>query len=119
MFVEPFGLGFGLMFNIVPLFMIAIIGFIIFNMVRERQYNHSQPRLQVDATVVGKRQNVSHHHNDNHISHSSTSYYVTFEFETKDRKEFRVSGEEYGMLIEGDHGALSFQGNEYQGFKRQ
>lgn len=122
MFLDPFGgpgLGFGLMFNLVPLFIFGIMGFMIFSIVRERQYNRSQPRLEVKAEVISKRQNVSHHHHNNNVGTSSTSYYVTFEFETSDRKEFRVRGDEYGMLVEGDSGLLTFQGNDYQGFKRQ
>lgn len=122
MFFDPFGgpgLGFGLMFNLVPLLMIGFVGYFIYTLVKEKRYNQSQPRLAVKAEVVSKRQNISHNHNDNNMSTNSTSYYVTFEFETRDRKEFRVRGDEYGMLVEGDTGTLSFQGNEYQGFKRQ
>lgn len=35
-----------------------------------------------------------------------------------DRMELRVSGSEYGMLVEGDYGILSFQGTRYLGFDR-
>lgn len=83
--------------------------------------NHS-PRLTVDATVVAKRTNVSsHHHGDMHASHmsSSTTYYATFEVESGDRMELGMSGEEYGMLAEGDRGKLSFQGTRYLSFERQ
>lgn len=83
--------------------------------------NHS-PRLTVDATVVAKRTNVSsHHHGDMHTSHmsSSTTYYATFEVESGDRMELGMSGEEYGMLAEGDRGRLTFQGTRYLSFERQ
>lgn len=33
--------------------------------------------------------------------------------------EFTVEGSEYGMLIEGDHGKLTFQGTRYLGFEHQ
>ena len=33
--------------------------------------------------------------------------------------EFYVDGYEYGMLVEGDKGMLSFQGTRYLGFERQ
>lgn len=79
--------------------------------------NHS-PRLSVEAKVTGKRTNVSHHHHKNHTSHS-TSYYVTFQVESGDRMEFHVTGQEYGMLMEGDAGRLHFQGTRYLGFERQ
>ncbi|MBD5156664.1 MAG: DUF2500 domain-containing protein, partial [Butyrivibrio sp.] len=47
-----------------------------------------------------------------------TSYYVTFQVESGDRIELRVSTQEYGMLAEGDFGRLSFQGMRYLGFER-
>ena len=52
-----------------------------------------------------------------HAIHS-TSYYVTFEVESGDRIELEVNGLEYGMLVEGDCGKLSFQGTRYLGFER-
>lgn len=33
--------------------------------------------------------------------------------------EFSVSGSEYGMLVEGDQGKLSFQGTRYLSFQRE
>ncbi|WP_338030915.1 DUF2500 domain-containing protein [Fervidibacillus halotolerans] len=50
---------------------------------------------------------------------SSTSYFVTFEFESGDRKEFKLSGKDYGMLAEGDFGMLTFKGTRYLGFERK
>lgn len=78
--------------------------------------NHS-PRLTVDATVVAKRTQVTHHHHTGHAMHS-TSYYVTFQVESGDRMELHVSGAEYGMLVEGDAGKLTFQGTRYLEFMR-
>ena len=49
---------------------------------------------------------------------TDSTYYVTFQVESGDRMELRVSGPEYGMLIEGDHGTLTFQGTRYLGFER-
>ena len=48
----------------------------------------------------------------------STSYYVTFEVESGDRLELRISGSEYGLLAEGDFGMLTFQGTRYLSFDR-
>ena len=39
--------------------------------------------------------------------------------ESGDRMEFSLTGPEYGMLLEGDSGKLSFQGTRYLGFERQ
>ena len=83
--------------------------------------NHS-PRLTGPAAVVAKRTNVSHHHHHHgagmhHTTHSTT-YYVTFQVASGDRMELCVTGYEYGMLIEGDRGDLTFQGTRYLGFER-
>ena len=43
---------------------------------------------------------------------------LTFQVDSGDRMEFSVTGQDYGMLIEGDRGTLSFQGTRYQGFER-
>lgn len=89
--------------------------------------NNRSPRLTVDAEVVSKRRDVSrHNHADagdatgahGYTSTSSTSYYVTFQFESGDRLELKMSGGEYGMLVEGDKGKLTFQGTRYLGFER-
>jgi len=89
--------------------------------------NHS-PRLSVPASVVAKRTNVSYSRHANagdatgaHGYHtdSSTTYYATFQVESGDRMEFHVSGQQYGMLVEGDRGKLSFQGTRFLSFERQ
>ena len=86
--------------------------------------NEQSPRLTVEATVVSKRADVSHHHHaggPDHMghTHSSTSYYVTFQVASGDRMELHMTGQQYGMLIEGDRGDLSFQGTRYLGFVRK
>ena len=85
-------------------------------------YNNEQPVLTVWAKVVSKRTNVSSHMNNNDNMSSSThstTYYVTFQVESGDRMEFNVRGSEYGMLVEGDSGKLTFQGSRYKGFSRE
>ena len=49
---------------------------------------------------------------------TSTTYYVTFQVESRDRMEFCVSRTEYEMLVEGDTGRLTFQGTRYLLFER-
>jgi len=117
-----FGL-FGLMFVFTFAIVIGMFIMAAVRGLREWNTNNNSPRLTVEATVVGKRMEVSHHHHHhgtNHMHHttSSTYYYVTFEVESGDRMEFGVNGSEYGMLIEGDVGMLSFQGTRYLGFQR-
>ena len=85
--------------------------------------NNNSPRLTVPATIVAKRTNVTHHHHNgaggHHHHHTSTTYYVTFQVDSGDRMELQVDGTEYGMLIEGDRGELSFQGTRYLSFERK
>ena len=118
-----FGGGFEILFFLMFLF---IFGMFVVTAVRgigQWNKNNHSPKLTVDATVVTKRTNVSrHHHNHgtNHLGHTTTSttYYATFQVESGDRMELQVDGYEYGMLVEGDHGKLSFQGTRYIGFER-
>lgn len=79
--------------------------------------NNNSPKLTVAATVVTKRGHASRHNHNNH-SHTTTTYYVTFQLESNERMEFLVRGTEYGMLVEGDYGRLTFQGTRYLGFER-
>lgn len=117
-----FGGGFEIIFFMM---FFLIFGIFIVNIVKgigQWNKNNHSPRLTVEARVVTKRTNVSHHHH-NHgtgVGHTSTStsYYVTFQVESGDRMELGVSGSEYGMLVEGDRGRLSFQGTRYLGFER-
>ena len=120
-----FGFGFaafGVMFTLV--FLIIIVTFIATAVTRIGQWNknNNSPKLTVPATVVAKRANVSHHRhggvNDHHHYGTSTSYYVTFQVDSGDRMELHMAGQEYGLLIEGDRGNLTFQGTRYLGFER-
>lgn len=119
-FFWEFGL-FGVMFTLV---FILVFGIFIATFVRgigEWNKNNRSPRLTVSATVVSKRIHVSHHHHhhDHHMHHStSTGYYVTFQVDSGDRMELCMTGREYGLLVEGDRGNLSFQGTRYLGFER-
>lgn len=123
--VHGFGMGFGLfeiMFTIIFVLAISMFAIAAIKGISEWNKNNHSPQLTVPATVVAKRTDVSHHHhggaNEHHHHHTSTSYYVTFQVESGDRMEFYVEGTEYGMLIEGDIGKLSFQGTRYLGFER-
>lgn len=114
--VPGFRTGFSVISVLVTLiFVVVLVVFVVILIKGIGQWskNNRSPRLTVPAAVVGKRMKVSHH-NDS----GSTRYYVTFEVDSGDRMEFAVTGPEYGMLIEGDRGSLSFQGTRYLGFER-
>lgn len=108
MFALPFVM-FGVVFVLI---LVKIIG-------QWNKNNHS-PRLTVEATVVAKRGHTTHHHDagEFHHSHSSTTYYVTFQFESGDRRELHVPHHQFGYLVEGDRGRLTFQGTRFLGFER-
>ena len=123
-----FGTGFTIFQIMFTLVFVIVIGMFIVIAVKgisQWNKNNHSPRLTVPATIVAKRTNVSHHHHHNHagtgMHHSSTSttYYVTFQVESGDRMELHVAGHEFGMLIEGDRGLLTFQGTRYLGFERK
>lgn len=119
-FGRGFNIGFGLfgvMFTIVFILILGVFIFTFAQGIRQWNKNNHSPRLTVPATVIAKRTNVSHHHHDNH-PHTSTSYYVTFQVESGDRMELHMAGNEYGLLLEGDRGKLTFQGTRYLGFER-
>ena len=121
--------GFDLFSTLVPIFCGIVFAFVIgmmiamfVHIVKEKRKNDASPRLSVPATVVTKRTNVSHRHhrgaNDMDYCPTDTTYYVTFQVESGDRMELRMTGRDYGMLFEGDHGTLHFQGTRYLGFDR-
>lgn len=118
---------FDLMFTLFPIFFMIVFGIIVFGFIKgiaQWNKNNKSPVLTVDAKIVAKRSDVSyHHHNhgDNHaMNHttSSTYYYVTFQVESGDRIELPVPSNEFGILVEGDVGRLTFQGTRFKGFQR-
>lgn len=114
-----FGGGFQILFMLT---FVLVFGMILFTLIRgigQWHKNNTSPRLAVEATVVAKRGETHRHHSGNGMVHSSTSYYVTFQVSSGDRMELRLSGQEYGLLAEGDRGTLTFQGTRYLGFERQ
>lgn len=120
------------LFDLFPIFfflMFAIVfGMIIYTAVKgiqEKRKNDASPVLEVAATVVTKRANVSSSAHQNMVGEvpttsftSDTTYYVTFQVKSGDRMELQVSGAAYGQLAEGDSGVLTFQGTRYVDFTR-
>ncbi|MBQ3256900.1 MAG: DUF2500 domain-containing protein [Oscillospiraceae bacterium] len=118
-----FGGGFEIIFFLMFFLIFGIFIVTIVRGIAEWNKNNHSPRITVDASVVTKRTNVSrhhHHHGTGHMGHTTTSttYYVTFQVESGDRMELRMSGDEYGMIAEGDVGKLTFQGTRFLSFER-
>ncbi len=121
----------GFMFTLIPFIVmlgfVLVLGVIIVTSVKgltQWNKNNKSPVLTVDAKIVAKRMAVSRHTqqqagdmNAQYMS-SSTTYYVTFEMESRDRIELVVPDNEYGMLVEDDIGKLTFQGTRYKAFMR-
>lgn len=103
---------FGVVFFIV--FALVLILFVrtLFHGAKQGVKNSRSPQLTVSAQVVTKRTKVWG-------DHARTSYYVTFQVDSGDRMEMQVTGEEYGLLVEGDRGQLTFQGTRFLTFERQ
>ena len=119
------------LFGIFPLLFLAVfilIASIVVKGVAQWSKNNNSPRLTVACVIVDKRTEatiqqmpVAGDASGAHGFHTTTdtTYYVTFQVESGDRIELRVSGTEYGQLAEGDQGKMTFQGTRYLGFERK
>jgi hypothetical protein len=102
----------------------VVIAVLFFRTIRKHmKRNDNAPRITVPARVVAKRADISgdHFHGtvNSHIhSTMDTFYYVTFELDSRDRMELYVQDHEYGLLIEGDQGLLTFRGDAFIDFRR-
>ena len=114
---------FSAMFSIVFILIVGVFIFSIVKGISEWSHNNKKAIIPVDSIVSSKRVSVSHHNHNtgDNMMHTTTSttYYVTFQFENGERMEFVVSGREYGLIAEGDKGVLSFQGTRYISFERK
>ena len=121
------GFGFDFMFSIFPiiwvlmfLLIFGVFAVSIGKSISQWNKNNHSPRLTMDARVLAKRHDVSRRRSagEHHHYHTTNSYFVTFEVASGDRMELQLQGHEYGLLIEGDTGKLTFQGTRYLGFER-
>ena len=105
---------FGL-FQIIWVLMFGLIfGLFISTLVKNAKQNRANdhsPRLTSEATVVTKRTKVLG-------DHARTIYYATFQFPSGDRLELEIPHNQFGYLVEGDRGKLSFQGTRFLDFER-
>lgn len=117
-------MGFDLMITIVPIIIvigfIIVIGTIVYRGVRYVK-NASSAKESTFARIVSKRMDVrqSSHNHDGHMHHSSrTYYYITLEFDNGEREEFMDVNNLYGLVMEGDTGYASTQGEWILAFQR-
>lgn len=110
------------MFQAVPIFIgiifVIVISFILISLfkgISQWSKNNESPVLNVRAKVLGKRTAVR----GGGETRAYSQYYITFEVGSGDRLELKVKDTDYGMLVEGDQGELTFQGTRYLGFDRK
>lgn len=101
--------------------LIGVLFFILFFAVLAKNIaqwfkNENAPRLTVPAKIVDMQRKTHHHHSSGHHHHTH-SYHVTFEVESGDRMELRVTRVQYDTLYIGAQGRVSFQGTRYLGFE--
>jgi len=110
------------MSTLIPLLVIGGFIYVIIRGITNYSRNASQPVLTEHVRVIGKRTNVSSHVNTSNSNmnnrRTSTTYYVAFETDAGQRLELRMSGREYGIIMEGDIGNLMYQGEWFKGFDR-
>lgn len=112
------------LFTIVPyiigIIFVIVICSIVFALIRNLKTWHSNNHAEREvhaAHIVSKRFDVERSGN---VSASAyTEYYVTFELEDGERREFQVSGKIYGKLAEQDRGDVTFQGTRFLSFERR
>jgi hypothetical protein len=92
----------------------AILTPVVIGLIRWNR-NNKAPQVTSPAVVVTKRQETSGGSRNTSVS---TQYFVTFEIQGGDRLEIPMHGEEFGTLVEGDRGRLTYQGTRYKGFAR-
>lgn len=74
------------------------------------------PRLPQDPEVITCTAQVIARREEKHAM--STQYFITFSMPSDERMEFSVTGEQYGLLIEGDQVDLSYQEKKLVDFQR-
>jgi hypothetical protein len=89
-------------------FMIYLVGRSVEAQARLR----SLPIQSALAKVVAKRSEVRGY------KRFYTRHFATFEFKDGQRAELETSGPDFGLLVEGDYGKITYQGREFRGFER-
>lgn len=105
---------FMIVFCLILFLFVLSLGYNVFRWLK----NNNSPKIVANAKIVSKRTKYTHNHHDD-LSTGYSRYFVTFEFESKDRLELKVDSREYGLLAEGDIGKLTFQGTRYLSFERE
>lgn len=116
--------------NLLPLFVggmfLLVFGafaFVIVSGIAQWMKDNAAPVETFEAHIIAKRDKTTISHSTdattNMVSRSTHhNYFATFEYSNGQRREFSIRESEYGILLEGDNGTLTFQGSRYNGFQR-
>ncbi|WP_435920945.1 DUF2500 domain-containing protein [Paenibacillus sp. DYY-L-2] len=119
--------GFTDFWNEVPLFFKIFAGFLIVVVVGGFLYviikgisigiaNNRAALLTKRCKIVDKRTEVWGGSGE---SSANTSYFITFEFEDRSRIELQVKPDQFGLIVAGDQGEVTYQGTRFKGFARK
>lgn len=111
---------FDVFFLFFPIIIFIVFMLIIFINVKEYNRNKSSPILSERVRVVDRRTEVSYimHTNSEFHNVAHTNYYITFENEAGQRFELKVGPTDYGLIVEGDYGVVTYQGKWFKKFER-
>lgn len=101
--------------NLIQIGSLLVVGFIGFKIITsyiEWFRNNRSPQETYIARVTNKRTQIFGGR------HASTNYFITFEWQNGQHKEFRMNAQEYELFSQGDKGTLTFQGTRFLGFER-
>ena len=92
------------LFFVVFFLVIAFIFLITLKILTVNTIQKNSPRITTYAKLIDKR---------NHVFSERSHYYGTFELDSGDRIELRLPREQSGLLVIGDEGYLTFQGDRF------
>ncbi len=115
-----------------------ILAFLVFAMIMlvmylqsesyEQRKNEKAPRISTNAYIgsksIKKEQNIHRYMQTRNMVMprdftADKRYYVAFDLEDGNRKEFKVSSNQYKELMERETGTLTFQGTQFIEFIRR
>ncbi len=108
---------FFIVYGIVVIIVLGMFVKVIGGGIVEWVSNNAAELIEIRATVLARRTEVGHSHSNGH-THRYTRYYVTFGLESGERIELQLKGSQFGVILEGDEGTLSYQGTRFLGFER-
>lgn len=108
---SPFDVGFPFAMPFL-LFVGFVLLFIVVPALVKQARISASPLERRQARLVSKRTEVWGR------QRTRTNYYLTFEFDGGHRAEFEATGEQFGLVVEGDAGELVSQGPVIRSFER-